>query len=157
MPSHYKGNSGVARSLSAFINLMRASESVISRLQRRLSAQGLTAGQFGALETLFHLGPLCQTELGKKLLRTDGNVTMLVDHLDKRGLVRRIRKGQDRRFVSVQLKVKGKKLIQRIFPSHAQAIKQEMSALSALEQQTLRKLCRKLGRREEVKTKEKKQ
>lgn len=157
MPSHYKGNSGTLRSLNAFINLMRASESVISRLQRRLSAEGLTAGQFGALETLFHLGPLCQTELGKKLLRTDGNVTMLVDHLDKRDLVRRVRKGQDRRFVSVQLTAKGKDLIQKIFPRHAKAIEQEMSALSASEQQALRKLCRKLGRRDEIKTKEKKQ
>ncbi len=154
MPSHYKGDLNRLRSLNAFINLMRASESVISRLQKRLSAEGLTASQFGALETLFHLGPLCQTELGKKLLKTDGNVTMVVDHLEKRGLARRVRAGEDRRYVSVQLTSKGRALIQKIFPRHAAAIQEEMSALSASEQETLRRLCRKLGRKNEITKKE---
>ncbi len=154
MPSHYRGNLKIIRSLNAFINLMRASESVISRLQKRLSAEGLTASQFGALETLLHLGPLCQTELGKKLLKTDGNVTMVVNHLEKRGLARRVRAGDDRRFVSVRLTSKGRALIRKIFPRHASAIKEEMSALSNLEQETLRKLCRKLGRKNEMIKKE---
>ncbi len=154
MPTHFKGSLKTIRSLNAFINLMRASESVIGRLQKRLSAEGLTASQFGALETLLHLGPLCQTELGKKLLKTDGNVTMVVNHLEKRGLVKRVRAGEDRRFVSVHLTPKGRALIQTIFPRHAGAIQEEMSVLSVSEQEKLRNLCRKLGRKNKMIKKE---
>lgn len=149
MPTKYKGGPKETRALNAFINLMRASESVMGRLHRRLNVAGLSASQFGALETLLHLGPLCQSELGKKLLKTDGNVTMVVDNLEKRGLVRRLRRGDDRRFVGVHLTSRGKKMIQNIFPGHAAAIAVEMSALSAREQESLRSLCRKLGRKNE--------
>ena len=45
----------------------------------------------GLLLWLLHLGPLSQTELCRKLLRTSGNLTMVVDHLEKRGLVSRRR------------------------------------------------------------------
>ena len=153
MPTKYKGAVKNIRALNAFINLMRSAESVMTRLQRRLDKDGVTAGQFGVLETLLHLGPLCQTMLGQKLLRTDGNVTMIVDNLEKRDLVRRLRIGEDRRFVSVNLTPRGKKLIGRIFPGHAAAIAEEMSVLSTREQEHLRRLCRKLGKKKEVKIK----
>jgi MarR family 2-MHQ and catechol resistance regulon transcriptional repressor len=105
----------------------------------------VTSGQFAVLEALLHLGPLCQRELGQKLLRAGGNITLVVDNLEKQGWVRRVRGRDDRRFVAVHLTAKGKRLIQRIFPEHAAAVSKEMSCLSADEQKALRQLCRKLG------------
>lgn len=153
MPTQYQGPIRNVRALNVFINLMRSSESLMARLQKRLDKQGITAGQFGVLETLLHLGPLCHTVLGQKLLRTDGNVTMIVDNLEKRGLVRRLRTGEDRRYVSVNLTPQGKTLIEKIFPEHAAAITEEMSVLSVSEQENLRRLCRKVGKKEDVKIK----
>ena len=72
-------------------------------LNRPLAEAGLTESQFGVLEALLHLGPLHQRELAEKILRTNGNVTLVVDHLEKRGLVRRERGSADRRYIKVHL------------------------------------------------------
>ncbi len=146
MPTHYQGSKREVRALNAYIPLLRAVDTLTSRGAARLEAAGVTPGQFAVLEALLHLGPLCQRELGQKLLRAGGNITMVVDNLEKQGWVRRVRGRDDRRFVAVHLTAKGKRLIQRIFPEHAAAVSKEMSCLSADEQKTLRQLCRKLGR-----------
>jgi MarR family transcriptional regulator, 2-MHQ and catechol-resistance regulon repressor len=145
MPTHYKGRPEEERALSAFINFMRAGDSLSARLDGQIEMGGLTHGQFAVLEALFHLGPLNQCELARKLLRSGGNVTVVLDNLEKRGLTRRERQKDDRRMVVVSLTPQGRKLIARIFPSHAAAIMAEMSRLSPDEQETLRALCRKLG------------
>ncbi|MBI3097631.1 MAG: MarR family transcriptional regulator [Planctomycetes bacterium] len=146
MPTHYRGTAGERRALNAYIALLRAAESVTSRLAGPLGREGLTTGQFGVLEALLHLGPMCQKTLGRKLLRSGGNITLVVDHLEHRGLVSRRRAGADRRFVTVELTEAGKTVIRQTFPSHAKRIVGEMKPLAPGEQESLRRLCRRLGR-----------
>lgn len=146
MGTHYKGTKTEMRALDAFIKLMRASNSVASQLDRRLDEEGLTTTQFGVLETLFHLGPLCQRELGEKLLTSGGNITTVVDNLERRTLVQRVRSEEDRRFVSVHLTDQGRKLIADVFPRQLGRIVEALSALTPAEQEELGKLCKKLGR-----------
>ncbi len=141
----YRGSRDEVRALSAYIKLMRASESVSARTQRHLSDARLTASQFGALEALYHLGPLSQADLGQKILRSSGNITMVVDNLEKRGLVKRERRQEDRRYNTVRLTSRGEKLIAEVFPRHAGKIVEAMNVLTKTEQETLGKLCRKLG------------
>lgn len=145
MPTHYKGQPETERALSAFINFMRASDSLSARLDRTIEMGGLTHGQFAVMEALLHLGPLNQRELGRKLLRSGGNLTVVIDNLEKRGWVRRQREKEDRRIVVVSLTPSGRRLIAGVFPRHAQAITAEMNRLSPEEQEILRTLCRKLG------------
>ena len=148
MGTHYKGTEEEVRVLNTYIKLMRAVESVSSRLSPCLAAAGLTISQFGSLEALYHLGPLCQCDLSKKLLKSSGNITMVIDNLEKRGLVQRKRETEDRRFVTVHLTEAGHRLISEIFPRHVAAIVDEMSILTASEQEELGRLCRILGRKE---------
>ena len=148
MGTHYRGMKDEVRALNAFIKLVRAADSVGARLKDSPAEAGLTDGQFGVLEALYHLGPLHQRELGTKLLRSGGNVTMVVDNLEKRGLVRRERGVEDRRFVTVHLTDAGRRLIARIFPRHAARVTEEMSVLTPAEQDELGRLCRKLGKAE---------
>jgi MarR family transcriptional regulator, 2-MHQ and catechol-resistance regulon repressor len=145
MPTHYRGSDDEVRALNAYIKLIRGAESVTSRLAPGLEAAGLTTSQFGALEALFHRGPMCQRELGRKLLKSGGNVTLVVDNLEKRGLVRRERERRDRRFVTVHLTEEGQQLIAEYFPRHAAAIVEQMAVLTPSEQHELGRLCRKLG------------
>lgn len=102
-------------------------------------------GQFGVLEALLHLGPMTQCVLGEKLLRSGGNITLVIDNLEKHGLVRRERQTEDRRTIVIHLTPKGMRLIKRVFPAHAKMILKEMSQLEPKEQEDLRRLCRKLG------------
>ena len=146
MPTHYKGNKEDRRALDAYINLARASETIFARLGAGLEGRGLTLGQFGALEALLHLGPMCQQELGGKLLRSRGNMTLVIDNLERHGWVRRERLDGDRRKLIVRLTAEGQRVIERIFPLHVREIVKEFSRLEPAEQETLRRLCRKLGR-----------
>ena len=145
MPTHHQGPPEEVRALDTFVKLVRASGSVVARTNRPLAGQGLTVGQFGVLETLFHLGPLHQCALARKHLQSGGNITMIVDNLERAGLVRRERMAEDRRFVRVHLTDAGRQRIEAIFPAHAQAIVAQMAALTAAEQEELGRLCRKLG------------
>jgi MarR family transcriptional regulator, 2-MHQ and catechol-resistance regulon repressor len=148
MPTHFKGCRQAVTALNAFINLIRASDSLAGRLALQIESQGLTMGQFGVMEALFHLGPMCQKTLGEKLLRSGGNVTLVVDNLEKHGWVRRERQKKDRRMVTIRLTPRGQKLIAKVMPPHAEAVVKEMARLTPAEQEELRRICRKLGKGE---------
>lgn len=149
MGSHYEGTEEERRALSAFINLLRAANSLYARESRRLMGTGLTPSQFGVLEALYHLGPLSQKLLSQKLLKTGGNMTMVVDNLEKHGQVERRRGTADRRTVTVHLTRRGRRLIERILPVHVAGVGEDFKRLSAREQEQLRVLCRKLGKEKE--------
>jgi MarR family transcriptional regulator, 2-MHQ and catechol-resistance regulon repressor len=135
-----------ANALNAYVKLMRAAESLTARVHKHLSSVGLTISQFGVLEALYHVGPLSQRDLGLKILRSSGNITLVIDNLEKRGLVKRKRDRADRRFFIVHLTDKGQKLIRQIFPPHAALIANEMSVLNATDQKILGDLCKKVGK-----------
>lgn len=145
MSTHYAGNQRERRALNAYITLMRASDACFAVLERELAAPDLSSTQFGVLEALLHLGPLCQGDLSQKLLRSGASTTSVVAGLEKRGLVVRQRTREDLRFVRVALTSRGRKLIEGVFPGHVQSICRVMGTLSAEEQEELRRLCRKLG------------
>ena len=146
MGTHYQGSEQAERALNAYINLMRAAETLSARVQQELSQHGLTETQFGVLEVLHHLGPLCQRALGDKLLKIGGNITLVIDNLEKQGLVERQRSPQDRRYVNVHLTPTGQTLIASIFPGHAELITELMRPLRPSEQELLRHFCRWLGK-----------
>ena len=129
--------------LKTFVKLVRAAETVSTRVHGDLLRAGLTTSQFGVLEALFHLGPQCQKDIAEKILRSTGNITMVIDNLEKRGLVLRRRKEGDRRSYMVELTEKGKALIAELFPAHARRISQVMSVLGREELEQLGTILRK--------------
>ncbi len=145
MGTKYKGSGREVRALNAFIKLVRASESAVAGAGEVFSSAGLTVSQFGALDALLHLGPLHQCELGEKMLKSGGNITMIVDNLEKQGLVRRSQDRKDRRFNTVRLTGKGRSLIKGLFPDVAGRITGIMDSLGAKDQIELGRLCKKLG------------
>lgn len=63
---------------------------------------GLTAPQLWALKTLGRLGPLTVSELAAALLVHQSSASLLVNRLERRGLIRRSRQQDDRRFVRIE-------------------------------------------------------
>ena len=145
MGTKFKGNTSQVAALNAFIKLIRAAESVAARVEAPLGAIDLSVSQFGVLEALYHLGPLYQKDLAKKTLKSTGNITMVVDNLEKRGYVERLRDERDRRHYFVRITAAGKRLISAFFPGHVKRIVDEMSVLSKSEQAELGRLCKKVG------------
>lgn len=146
MSRHFHGSPGQERALDAYVKLLRASETLHSEATRSLAEQGLSSSQFGVLEALYHVGPMCLSELAQKILKTSGNLTMVVGNLEKRGLVIRQQQSEDRRFVTAAITDKGRKLMARIFPAHLERIVELMERLSPAQQEELGRLCRRLGK-----------
>jgi MarR family 2-MHQ and catechol resistance regulon transcriptional repressor len=136
----------VESAVRAYVKLMRASRAVTGRVEPRLSDTCLTATQLGVLEAVLHKGPMTQRELGRRVLTSAGNMTDVIDKLEGRGLLRRVRSAEDRRSVRIELTADGRSLIEDLFPDHARDIAQAMGALSPAEIATLDGLLRKLGR-----------
>ncbi|HSN56309.1 MAG TPA: MarR family transcriptional regulator [Candidatus Sulfomarinibacteraceae bacterium] len=145
MATRHQGSAAEKRALDAYIKLRRAVNAVSLREGEVMRAAGLTESQFGALEALLHLGPLCQHELAGKVLKSAGNMTTVVDNLERRGLVERRRDGEDRRVVTVHLTASGRDLVRAVFPRVVEVLVDAFSTLSATEQQQLAALCRRLG------------
>src|SRR5689334_8335651 len=134
MGTHYQGTARERLALDTYIKLMRATDSVASELMREIAEAGLTQGQFGVLETLLHLGTMSQAEIAVKLLRSGSNMVTVLDNLERRGLVVRIRRSGDRRVIEVELTPAGRAPNQRLFPTHAKRISAILGLLTAADQ-----------------------
>jgi MarR family 2-MHQ and catechol resistance regulon transcriptional repressor len=145
MGTKYKGSEDEVLSLNSYITMLRATDTITSILNNLLSKNDLTVSQFGVLEALYYLGPLCQKQLSTKILKSTANITTVIDNLEKRNLVKRVRDKNDRRFITVHLSDKGKITLEMILPLHIQEILKCMSSLNKSEKNDLYKICKKLG------------
>lgn len=145
MPTRYSGSVEERTALDAYIKLWRASHAVEVAANRHLGDHGLTTSQFGVIEALYHLGALSQRQLADKILRSSGNLTMVIDNLERDGLVRRERDAQDRRVVNVFLTEAGESLVTRVLPAHVRGIRAVFGVLDPAEVAQLAALTRKLG------------
>lgn len=146
MPTHFKGTPEQVLALDTFIKLSRANSAFDTRLLSHGTLGSLTESQFAVLEALYHLGPMCQGQLSQKLLRSTGNMTLVLDNLEKHGLVRRVRSVEDRRMINIEMTDQGRECIEEVLPKHVEAITNEMQVLTPEEQAELGRLLRKLGK-----------
>jgi MarR family 2-MHQ and catechol resistance regulon transcriptional repressor len=117
----------------------RASESL------NLGQTGLGDSEFRVLEVLFHRGPLPVNTIGPKVWLTPGSISVAVDRLEKKALVKR-KSTDDRRVRLVELTAKGRALIANTFREHAAAMEQAAGVLSKEERLALLRLLKKLGK-----------
>lgn len=146
MPTHYDGTPDERRALDSYIKLLRAAETTLAHTTAHLAHYNLTVSQMGILEALYHLGTLNQCDLAAKLLKSTGNISLVLKKLEQRGLVTRQRDPHDNRYNEVRLTPAGEALLLSFFGDHVAGIVAAMSVLSPDEQATLGELCRTLGR-----------
>ncbi len=136
----------IDQALSLWVKLARASDTMSVLTVRDIANYGLTGAQFGVIESLGHLGPMKVGELCAKNLRTGGNMTVVVDNLEREGLVERRDLPEDRRAYVITLTEKGRKLFERIFIQHAKYVSELVHvALTEDEISHLSALLKKLG------------
>lgn len=145
MGTKFEGTEEEKLSLNSYITLLRASDTIASILNTLLSKNKLTISQFGVLEALYYLGPMCQKEISSKILKSTANITTVIDNLEKRSYVKRIRQKDDRRYITIHLTDKGKVALEKILPQHIDEVVKCMSVLSKNEKSELYKISKKLG------------
>src|SRR6202051_2732066 len=110
-----------------------------------LSRTGLGDSDFRVLEALLHKGPLPVNTIGPKVWLTPGSISVAVDRLEKKALVKR-KNTDDRRVRLVELTPKGRALISKIFRNHVVAMEEAAAVLSKDERLILLRLLKKLGK-----------
>jgi MarR family 2-MHQ and catechol resistance regulon transcriptional repressor len=110
-----------------------------------LGGTGLGDSEFRVLEVLLHQGPLPVNTIGPKVWLTPGSISVAVDRLEKKALVKR-KNAEDRRVRLVELTAKGRALITKTFREHAAAMEEAARILSTEERLTLLRLLKKLGK-----------
>ncbi len=141
-----KGEKKRRRALDAYSTLQRAASMAAAQVEQAVHLFGLSASQFGVLETLQSRGPVHQQELAEALGRSKAQMTAIIDALEARGWVRRERHATDRRFISVFLTDDGREVLVSTTPARSDAIVAIMRELSGEQRARLARLCRRLLR-----------
>ncbi|MCM3635538.1 MULTISPECIES: MarR family winged helix-turn-helix transcriptional regulator [Paenibacillus] len=131
--------------LELYIALSRASQWVSAHGDRDIRKHGLNRTEFGVLELLYHKGPQPLQQIGSKVLMSSGNITYVVDKLEKKGLAKRRVSTEDRRLIYAEVTSAGSAFIEEVFPQHASVIEAAVEGLTQQEQQEATALLKKLG------------
>jgi MarR family transcriptional regulator, 2-MHQ and catechol-resistance regulon repressor len=145
MGTHYKGSLKEVNTLNSYIKLIRSFESISSHLYMKLAKEGLTETQFFTLDVLYHLGSMNQKDLGKKISRSEGNITMVVNNLEKQKLIKKKQSEDDKRVYIIKLRNEGKELYERVFPKFLKIIMSEFEGIKEKEHKEFQKVCKKIG------------
>jgi MarR family 2-MHQ and catechol resistance regulon transcriptional repressor len=134
-----------ATALKLWLTMVKAYEASSELSRMDVARHGLSPAEFAILEVLYHKGPLLLGDVQRKVLVSSGGTTFLVDRLVRRGLVERQACPSDRRARYAALTRDGIALMRRVFPAHAEAMREAMSALAPAEQKVLTGLLKRLG------------
>jgi len=133
-------------SLKLWLVMSRESRAISERGRKSIESAGLSLSEFGALEALYHKGPLTIGEIGGRMLMASGSMTYVVDKLESRGLLARRVSVDDRRAILVELTKKGDSFIGGVFPGHAEELRRATSGLTIEEKRITTALLRRLGK-----------
>lgn len=93
--------------LKLIVALTRCVQSVHRREAPVIQAASFTMPQFGVLDLLIHKGDQKICQIIEKTLSTGGNMTVIIDNLEKLGLIARCDAPEDRRAKVISLTRKG--------------------------------------------------
>lgn len=135
------GLAGESVGLSMWVRLLKTHNLVLARLRAALASRGATLPQFDVMAQLSRQpGGLTFRELSRRLLVSAGNLTGIVDRLERDGLVRREAVPHDRRSFRVALTGSGRKRIAALIRLHQRDVEKTLSCVPAATQQALRDL-----------------
>src|SRR3954447_3669248 len=124
--------------------MMKAMRALTKYAAAGIEETGLGLSDFGVLEILLHKGPLPVNTIGPVVDLTAGSISIAVDRLVEKGLVRRVESAEDRRVRIVALSSRGKALIDSAFRKHSGQMKKVFSELSPEELRGLEAALKKI-------------
>jgi DNA-binding MarR family transcriptional regulator len=110
-------------------SLMRTHSRLAKRLSRNLEQYNLSGAMYGIIRNL-GTESLTLSELSQRLLRVNSNTTALIDSLEKKGWVERVRDPEDRRVIRVRLTASGNALYAKVLPQHTEFIRDCLEPLT---------------------------
>ncbi len=137
---------GDHRALRVWLRLLTCTQMIERRVRSRLRSRfATTLPRFDLMAQLErHPGGLKMSELSRLLMVTGGNVTAIVDQLEKEGLVERLDEPADRRAFRIRLTRAGEKSFGGMARAHEEWVVELFAGMSRREQDDLLKLLAKV-------------
>ena len=130
----------------AILNLIVATDTVRTQMDRIFAAYEITHGQYNVLRILRGAGedghPRC--EIAARMLERAPDITRIVDRLEKQGLAMRDRSDEDRRHSVTRISRQGLDLLERMEPDLSEAKHRIARKMSAAEWIALTSICEKI-------------
>ncbi len=128
-------------SVLAWLRLARVFQKIDRASSLLLRSWRLSTAQFDILAHVGAARGITQQELADRLLVTKGNISQLLDRMEKLGLLRRC---QERRSNTLVLTEQGQALYDCVVPAQEKLIAEQLAVLSPHEVTDLQRLLRKL-------------
>ena len=130
--------------------MIKAMRALTRYAQAAIDDTGLGDSDFRVLEVLLHKGALPVNTIGPLVDLTPGSISIAVDRLFKKGLVRRVESAEDRRIRVVALTPKGKHLIVPAFRKHIGQMRRVFGELNPEELRNFEATLKRVGKRAEM-------
>lgn len=131
--------------LKTYVAMKRTINEIELDTRKYVTKFKLNMNEFAVLEILYHKGTRTTQELKEGILVANSSTTYIVDKLCEKNLVKREFSPLDRRVIFVDLTEEGRKLIEDIFPLHAQQLTDNFERLNQDEIKQLRFLLKKMN------------
>src|SRR5512145_2036718 len=134
------------RALRVWLRLLTCTQLIERRVRSRLRSRfATTLPRFDLMAQLErHRGGLRMNELSRLLMVTGGNVTAIVDQLEKEGLVERLDEPADRRAFRIHLTRAGERSFAEMARAHEEWIVELCAGMTRREQDELLRLLAKV-------------
>lgn len=134
-----------AESLKTYIALKRSINEIESKTRKFVGSFGLNLNEFAVLEILYHKGKRTTQQIKEGILIANSSTTYIVDKLCDKGLVKREFSPEDRRVINVEITESGRKLMDELFPTHAEQLTANFDKLSEYDITEIRQLLKKMN------------
>ncbi len=137
---------GDHRALRVWLRLLTCTQLIERRVRSRLRERfATTLPRFDLMAQLErHREGLKMNELSRLLMVTGGNVTAIVDQLEKEGLVERLDEPADRRAFRIRLTRSGERSFAEMARAHEEWVVELFAGMTRREQEDLLKLLAKV-------------
>jgi len=113
--------------------LQRARMQILEDLERELEPLDITGAQFVILVSLAESHAISAAGLCRGVSYDPGAMTRMLDRLEKKGLVRRLRRADDRRKVDLELTAEGKAVRPKLIAAMVKVLNHRLRGFSRAE------------------------
>lgn len=138
VPESYRPEESVGYLMRRILN------TVATEIEREMAPNGLTNAQWIPLFKLYMASASTVAELARECQLDAGAMTRLLDRLEAKGLLRRVRSSEDRRVVNLELTAEGRVAAQHIPAALCRVQNAHMRGFSHAEWETLKSLLRRI-------------
>lgn len=133
------------KDLRLMIILFKSYQTITKYVKNDIKDTGFPLNEFSVLEVIYHYKKITINEIKEKVLVTNSSLTYILDKLENKGLIKRVKDENDRRVTHVSLTELGELESTKIFPSHYERLIEEFNVLTVEEKEQAANILKKLS------------